>query len=218
MTGQVLFTQWRWNREVLAFFIVASFAMPLLLLWLTLPQLYLPSPQELVLTGRVIGWSCMIFALLAGGGVAAQGYGMDDRVGHIYSLALPVTRRRFLAMRTLTACVLLALPALAVWIGATLAAQQVSLPASLQSYAGSLALRALLAAWLAHAAMFTLRYSAGRRAKVVFLVLVVVSVSATLLAVADPTLRRVVVQIGDVLGSHPGPFGLVFDRWTLFDV
>jgi hypothetical protein len=218
MAGQVLFTQWRWNREVLAFFIIAGFAMPLLLLWIILPQLYLPSAQELMLAGRTIGLSCLIFATLAGGGLAAQGYTADDRVGHLYSLALPVTRRHFLAMRTLTACVLLALPALAVWIGSAVAAEQVKLPASLQSYAGSLALRSLLAAWLAHAAMFTLRYSAGRRAKAVFLVLVIVSVSATLLAIADPTLRRVVVQIGDVLGSHPGPFGLVFDRWTLFDV
>src|SRR5215207_1653675 len=48
----------------------------------------------------------------AGVTVAWQGYGTDERVGHIYALSLPITRSRALVVRTGSAALLLVLPAL----------------------------------------------------------------------------------------------------------
>jgi hypothetical protein len=78
--------------------------------------------------------------------------------------------------------------------------------------------RALLAAWLAHACVFALRYSAGRRAKVVFFVLLMTLFTAAGASLLVPASRAFLSRAGDFLVSHPGPFGIIFGRWTLFDV
>lgn len=218
MFSQMLYVQWRWSRDLLAFFVVAGFAIPLLTAWIILPQLGTPAAHELIETGSVIGWFCLGLAMLAGGSIALQGYGADDRGGHIYALSLPVARSRFLGTRTLSAFLILALPAAAVGMGAALVAANVDVPATLQAYPVALAFRVLLAAWLAHACVFALRYAAGRRMKIVFFVLLLVVVGTLLLSVLAPDLRVALSRAGTFLGSHPGPFGVLFDRWTLFDV
>jgi hypothetical protein len=219
MFAQQLFAQWKWSRDLLAFFIVLGFAIPLLILWIALPMIGQPAPTELVEVGRVIGGGCVILAVLSGASIAAQGYSLDERGGHVYALALPVSRARFLVGRSLTALALLALPGLALWLGGLLAAGQVQVPPTIQAYAGSLAMRTILAAWLAHSCMFALRYGAGRRAKGVFLVLLVGGVALTILShIVLPGGGRVFVMAKDFLVSHPGPFGVFFGRWTLFDV
>ncbi len=218
MYRQLLYVQWRWSRDLLAFFTVVGFAIPLLLFWFALPYFGTPSATDLVAGGQLVGQFCLGLALLTGAVVAAQGYGLDDRVGHVYALSLPVTRLRFLTLRALAAFALLALPAAAIWIGGALTAGQVDVPPSIRAYPGALALRALLAAWLAHSCMFALRYSAGRRAKVVFFVLLVALLLAAASSVVLPASRELFTRAGNFLVSHPGPFGVFFGRWTLFDV
>jgi hypothetical protein len=143
---------------------------------------------------------------------------MDERVGHIYALSLPITRARALAIRAGTALGLLMLPAVGAWAGASLAIGQIALPTTLHGYAGSLAGRALLASWLAHACVFALRYSAGRRAKVVLFALIFASGSLAFATEAVPGARGTILRAGDFLISNPGPFGAFFGRWTLIDV
>lgn len=218
MFAQMLFVQWKWSRDLLAFFAVACFASPLIIFWIFMPEWGVPAAQELVIAGQVIGWFCLFFALFAGGVIAQQGYGMDDRAGHVYALTLPVTRSRFLVTRSTSAFVLLAIPALAIWIGGTIAAAQVEIPPSLRTYAGSLALRAVLASWLTHACVLALRQRMGQRLKLAVLVLTGVLIAfAALLGVA-PELRSVLTRVVHFLNTHPGPFGVIFGRWTLFDV
>src|SRR5688572_4233150 len=139
MFGQTLYVQWKWNRDFLAFYTAVAFAAPLAICWISLPILGFTSARELVLVGGVVGVTTAVIAVMAGLTVAWQGYGLDDRVGHIYTLSLPITRSRALAIRAGAASLVLALPALGAWLGATLAAGQVNLPATLHSYAGSLA-------------------------------------------------------------------------------
>ena len=139
MFGQTLYIQWKWNRDFLAFYTAVAFAAPLIILWIALPHLGLTSPRELVNVGNVVGATTGVIAVVAGLTVAWQGYGIDDRAGHIYALSLPITRTKALASRAATAAVLLVLPALGAWVGATLAAGQASLPVTLHSYAGALA-------------------------------------------------------------------------------
>ena len=212
MLRQILYVQWRWNRDVLAFFVVAAFALPLMFLRLTMPDM------DLMMAGRIVGTATLVFALLAGGIIAANGYAMDERGGHVYALSLPVTRARLLGLRTITAFALLCLPAVAVWIGGLIAVSQIDIPAMLQSYAGSLAIRALLAAWLAHATVFALRYAAGRRAKQVFGALAAAAMILGVINAFFPSTRVLLSNLAEFLTTHPGPFAIVFGRWTLIDV
>ena len=218
MFAQTLYVQWKWNRDFLAFYTAAGFAAPLIILWIALTYLGLTTARELVLVGGVVGVTTAAIAIIAGLTVAWQGYGVDDRVGHIYALSLPVTRTRALALRAATAAVILLVPALGVWIGSLLAATQVSLPPMLHSYAGALAIRALLAAWLAHTCMFALRYAAGRRAKLALATLVIMIGTLGFATEAVPAARETILNVGNFLISSPGPFGVVFGRWTLIDV
>jgi len=218
MFGQTLYVQWKWNRDFLAFYTAVGFAAPLLILWIALPHLGLTSARELVSVGRVVGITSAVIAVVAGLTVAWHGYGIDDRVGHIYALSLPITRSRALGIRAGAAALILTLPALGVWVGASLAASQVDLPTTLHSYSGSLASRALLAAWLAHACMFALRYSAGRRAQLVLATLVICIGVLGFATEAVPSARGVIMRAGDFVISNPGPFGVLFGRWTLIDV
>src|SRR4030095_1554332 len=174
MFSQTLYVQWKWNRDFLALYTFLAFAAPLLLLWIALPHLGLSSARELVRVGEVVGVSVAVISVVAGITVAWQGYSVDEHVGHIYALSLPITRTRALAVRATTAACILTLPAVGVWIGAMLAAGQVALPPTLHTYTGSLAARALLASWLAHACTFALRYSAGRRTTIVLMALLLI--------------------------------------------
>jgi hypothetical protein len=218
MFAQTLYVQWKSNRDFLAFYTVAGFAAPLIILWIALTYLGFTSARELVLVGGVVGVTTAAIAVIAGLTVAWQGYGVDDRVGHIYALSLPVTRTRALALRAATAAVILLLPALGVWVGSMLATTQLTLPPMLRSYAGALAIRALLAAWLAHTCMFALRYAAGRRAKLVLATLVIMIGTLGFATEAVPAARETILDVGSFLISSPGPFGVVFGRWTLIDV
>jgi hypothetical protein len=218
MFAQTLYVQWKWNRDFLAFYTVAAFVAPLLILWIALTYLGFNSARELVMVGGIVGVTTGAIAVVAGLTVAWQGYGVDDHVGHIYALSLPVTRSRALVLRAATAGIILALPALGLWLGAILATTQIDLPPMLRSYAGSLAARALLAAWLAHTGMFALRYAAGRRAKLVLATLVITVGVLGFATEAVPSARDAIVSLGNFLVSNPGPFGVVFGRWTLIDV
>ena len=218
MFSQTFYAQWKWNRDFLAFYTFVGFAAPLLMMWIGLPQLGLASARELVFVGGVIGVGVAVISVLAGMTVAWQGYGVDERGGHIYALSLPVTRGRMLAMRVGSAAIMLVLPALGVWVGSVLAVGQAGLPPTLHGYAASLASRALLASWLAHACMFALRYAAGPRAKMVFAALIISFGSLAFASQAVPAARAPILRAGDFLISNPGPFGVLFGRWTLIDV
>ena len=218
MFGQTLYVQWKWNRDFLAFYTLVAFAAPLVILWVALPRLGLSSARELVQVGGLVGVVASVISVCAGMTIAWQGYGVDERAGHIYALSLPITRTRALVMRAAAALILLTVPATGVWVGSALAAGQVALPANLHSYAGSLAGRALLAAWLAHACMFALRYSAGRRARFVLFTLIIAIGSLGFATEALPGARGTILRAAEFLTSNPGPFGVFFGRWTLIDV
>ena len=218
MFSQMLYAQWKWNRDFLAFFTVAFFAIPLGVLMFALPEYGTWSTREYITWGQVVGGFSTIFAVIAGIAIAAQGYGVDERGGHIYALSLPITRRRFLGYRALGGFALLALPALGLWLGGTLAATQIELPPTLRAYAGALAVRALLGAWFVHSCIFSLRYAAGPRLRAVMGVLVVVAIAIPFIAVTTPQAHALLTRVGDFLISYPGPFGVLFGRWTLIDV
>ena len=218
MFSQTLYVQWKWNRDFLAFFTAVGFAAPLIVIWIALPHMGFTSPRELVSVGGAIGGLCGGIAAVAGMSVAWQGYNVDERVGHIYALSLPISRLRALWLRAATAGVTLVVPAIGIWIGGTIAASQMNLPATLESYAGSLAIRALLTSWLVHACIFALRYSAGRKTKAILGMLIAAVTLVVAVAAIAPATREQIVHLGQLISSSPGPFGVLFGRWTLIDV
>ena len=218
MFAQTLYVQWKWNRDFLAFFTLVAFVAPLIILWIAMTHVGVSTARELVIVGGVIGVTAGVVAVLAGVTLAWQGYGVDERAGHTYALSLPVTRLRALGMRAGAAGLLLVIPAVGVWIGAMTASAQAKLPPTLESYAGSLAVRALLASWLAHACMFGLRYAAGRRAKAVLAGLIILGGTLAFLSASAPALHDPIVRLGRFLVDGPGPLGILAGRWTLIDV
>ena len=218
MFSQTLYVQWKWNRDFLAFFTAVGFAAPLIIIWIALPHMGFTSPRELVSVGGAIGAMCGGVAALAGMTVAWQGYNTDERVGHIYALSLPITRLRALWLRAATAGITLLAPAVGIWIGGMIAASQMNLPATLESYAGALAIRALLTSWLVHACIFALRYSAGRKAKTILGILAGAVMLTVVLAALAPASREQIIRLGQLISSSSGPFGVLFGRWTLIDV
>lgn len=218
MFSQTLYVQWKWNRDFLAFFTAVGFAAPLIIIWIALPHFGFTSARELVSVGGAIGAVCGGIAAVAGMSVAWQGYNVDERGGHIYALSLPVTRLRALWLRAATAAITLTVPAIGIWIGGMIAASQMNLPATLESYAGALAIRALLTSWLIHACIFALRYSTGRKAKAVLGVLAAAMIVVVVLIAVAPSSRDQIFRLGRIISSSPGPFGVLFGRWTLIDV
>ena len=218
MFSQTLYVQWKWNRDFLAFFTAVGFAAPLIIIWIALPHFGFTSPRELVSVGGAIGAVCGGIAAVAGMSVAWQGYNIDERGGHIYALSLPITRLRALWLRAASAAATLVLPAVGIWIGGMIAASQMNLPATLESYAGALAVRALLTSWLVHACIFALRYSAGRKTKAILGILIAAVIVVVTLAAIAPSTREQIVRLGQLISSSPGPFGVLFGRWTLIDV
>jgi hypothetical protein len=109
-------------------------------------------------------------------------------------------------------------PAIGIWIGGVIAANQMNLPATLESYAGALAIRALLTSWLVHACIFALRHSAGRRTTAILGVLIAAVILVVALSIVVPSTREQIAHLGQLISSSPGPFGVLFGRWTLIDV
>jgi hypothetical protein len=66
--------------------------------------------------------------------------------------------------------------------------------------------------------MFALRYSAGRKARGVLITLLLLLGSLGFMSQAVPGTRTAIVRAGEFLISNPGPFGVLFGRWTLIDV
>ena len=218
MFSQTLYVQWKWNRDFLAFFTALGFATPLIIMWIALPHFGFTSPRELVSVGGAIGAVCGGIAAITGMSVAWQGYNIDERGGHIYALSLPITRLRALWLRAGTAVITLIVPAMGIWIGGMVAASQMNIPATLESYAGALAIRALLTSWLVHACIFALRYSAGRKAKAILGIVAGAVVLIVILITIVPSTREQIFRLGQLISSSPGPFGVLFGRWTLIDV
>jgi hypothetical protein len=216
--SQTLYVQWKWNRDFLAFFTAVGFAAPLIIIWIALPHLGFTSPRELVSVGGAIGAVCGGIAAVAGMSVAWQGYNVDERGGHIYALSLPITRLRALWLRAATAAATLVIPALGIWVGGMIAASQMNLPATLESYAGALAIRALLTSWLVHACIFALRYSAGRKTTTILAILIGAVIVVVCLSVLVPSTQEQIIRLGQLISATPGPFGVLFGRWTLIDV
>lgn len=223
MFEQILRTNLKWTRVTLGTFAVAAFLMPVLAWRFGAPSyVFVPGADiadaRFVMAGfETVGFFVATIAVLGAFVLAAQPWGMDAAVRHVYPLSLPVPWRRYVAMRYAAGALSLAVPAIALWMGSLLALAMVQMPPTLRAYPGGLALRFLFASLMAYSATFALQYVFGRRAALVALLTLLALVTVTLgLELSGNS--ALVAAIGRFLMDWPGPLSLFANTWRLVDV
>jgi hypothetical protein len=217
MFKRVLFTQWLWARVGLLPAALIGFAVPVLSVqpfndpemggaWIPflLRQLDQWSPAYPVLAAAV--------GLLLG----LTAWSADHRVRHAYALSLPVPRWRFTLMRLGAGLVLLALPVVAVWLGALIASAAALVPASLQTYPNALGARFLLASLMSFAVFFAIASGTSRTAGMLLGAVAVVVVAQLFLRLFGFGVDFIGPSV-DAVTSWPGPLEVFGGRWLLID-
>ena len=218
MFRMILFTQWKWSRLTVLLGVLAAFTLPLLSVqqagsgdrsaW-----------EARMLLGSVQSWSVLYPALATAIAlmIALAAWSADHRGRHVYALSLPLPRWHYALQRFGAGIVLLAVPALALWLGALLASRTVSIPAGLHTYPGALALRFALALAVAYAVFFAITAGTTRTAGYVLAILGGVVVVQVLASAAGMELN-LIPFLGDRLLLWPGPLEIFSGRWMLIDV
>ena len=217
MFTQILWTQFKWTRAMLAICAVVTFSLPALAWRIGDAGMNAPGPVAVMRGMSALGPVLMMTAILIGFLLVAHIWNIDGAAKHVYALSLPLPWRRYVAMRFGAGALALLVPTLALWLGCLLALALIELPATLHAYPGALAFRFLLGALLAYSLSFLLQYAAGRRAPVVLLaILVGVLLTATLMSTFGYT--KTLAWITHVLTDWPGPLAIYVNEWKLIDV
>ncbi len=216
MFRTILRTHWMWTRTLVAGISLVVFLMP--------AAAWRLGGGRTILVGRsvadgmqALGPMLAFLALLGAFVLAVYPWTVDAETKHVYPLSLPITWTRYVGMRFLAGALTLVVPAVALYLGGRLAVSMIVLPPLLHSYAGALAVRWLLAAFVAYSMSFALQYLAGRRATVVAL-LIVLGIVGLFAGLELAGARDVGDAIGRFLFEFPGPLGVFSERGVLIDV
>ena len=217
MFRSILYTQWKWARIALIAIAVAAVAVPVGSVRAIGGVVVSTNVGEALNTMRV--WSVLYVALaaLAGLVLAISAWAADQRGHHVYALSLPVPRWHYVLLRFVAGLTLLLVPALLVWLGGLVASAIVVLPAGLTTYPGALALRWMLAAFVAYALFFAISSGTARTAGLVLGVIAGLVAADMMLALMDQ--QAVVLEfVFSKLFEWPGVFEVFTGRWMLIDV
>jgi hypothetical protein len=220
MYQPMLFVHWKQAKHLLLFFVVAAFALPLLAVQgLGVPPGIVGFGSAYALAATPTQWLPLFPALAGVIGVtlALTAWTWDHRLGHVYALSLPVERWEYALLKMSAGIVLGLMPAVALWLGAHLAAASVTLPAGLNAYPNQLAFRFFLATVLAYALFFALGSGTIRTTVRVLTVLLglVVAVQFVPGVLGGSALLDLAT---DWLVDQGGPFEVFTGSWTLIDV
>ena len=217
MFRQLLYVQWKWARLELMLYSLAAFLIPTLIIRLGVSTLRVYSVENVLGVSEVAGAFYVLLAIVCATGLAVRPWLADASLRHVYALSLPVPWPSFVRSRFLAGAALLVFPVLATWIGGVVATAAVSMPPTLHSYPGGVALRFGMSALVAYGAVFVLQYSAGHRAARIAVAAVVLLLTAEL---SGRALGYGSVSVGlwHVLTTTPGPFETLTARWMLIDV
>jgi hypothetical protein len=218
MFRMILFTQWKWSRLVLLLGVLAAFAVPLFSVQSAGdPNQTAWEARRLLSAVGSWGVAYPLLATVIALALAMAAWGPDHRGRHVYALSLPVPRWHYALHRFGAGVVLLVAPALALWLGALLAAASATIPAGLHAYPGALAVRFALALGVAYAVFFAITAGTTRTAGYV-LALVGAVIVVQLVALAAGFDVTLLPFLGDRLIMWPGPFEIFSGRWMLIDV
>lgn len=216
MFKQILLTQFKWTRTTLAMITVLAFIAPAVA-WRLGGMRHAPGARAVMDGFAVVGPAVALLAILGAFMLVVQPWTIDNSSKHVYALSLPITWSKYVGMRFAAGGLTLLVPTLALWFGALLALSSIDMPSTLRAYPGTLALRFLIAALLAHAATFALQYLAGRKAGVVMLVLLMTVLLGGF--VLESTGNSALLgSMGRYLTDWPGPLAIFAADWKLVDV
>ena len=218
MFRMVLLTQWKWSRIVVCAATIAAFAVPIISVqafgdpdggWID-------GRRALQVMRMFGGWYAMLAAAV-GLAVAVTAWSADHRGRHVYALSLPVPRWRLVLLRFGAGGTLLALPVIALWIGAFIATSSVEIPPGLQAFPTSLAIRFALASLVAFGIFFAISAGTARTAGWVLGAIGAVFLLAALgETVGLPA--RVMDEIHTLIFSWPIVLEIFNGSWMLIDV
>lgn len=218
MFRQVLYTQWKWSGPQTLLAGIVAFGLPVLAartVGVSDPT-WLDARETLAGMERWSNWF-PILAMAVGLLVGTTAWSRDHRGNHVYSLTLPLARWHYVLLRYGAGLVLLTIPVLALWIGASVASALITVPPGLHAYHHALGLRFAVAALVAFSIFFTISAGTTRTAGVV-LSLVGILVVAEMLLQMTGSGGDIITPVFDRLITWPGPFEIFVGRWMLIDV
>lgn len=223
MMRQMLALHWKAARWGLMPWVVAAFGVPFLIAGRIDTG---PGASNEALWQPVATLSPLfpLMAVAAGATVALTAWSWDHRAGHVYALALPVTRWKYASSKFLAGLALAAIPAVSLAVGGAMAAGTVQLPDLVQAYPAALAFRFYLATLAAYGLLFALAAGTMRTAVIVLTVTVggvvlgdgVVEFAARVVPALEGV--RVTDLLIDVATRPASPFRVFSGNWFLFDV
>ena len=218
MFGQILYTQVKWTRSVLAVLSIVAFALPAGL-WRLTHDGYAGdmTAMEIMRAFEALGPALVLLAFFSGFMAVAQPWAVDAAARHVYPLSLPVAWWRYVGMRFGAGALLTLIPTVALWLGCLLVLSLVTIPATLNVYPGTLALRFLLGTLLSYAAIFAVQFISGRKAAHLLLA-VLLTVAGIALAAEFTGNHALLVRTLNLLFHAPGPLAVFGDSWMLIDV
>jgi hypothetical protein len=215
---QVLLAQWLWARLALVVLAVLGFAVPLV-------SVFYGADLDGAAQGRVGEWLTAAdrvaqvlpyLALLVGVLIGVLTWSPDIAGRHVYALTLPVSRPYFVTLRFLAGATLSLVPAVALALGAAIAALAVRLPPGIHAYPFALAARFWLAALTVYAIIFAIS-SASRRGQIAIISVIGGAVLVDLLLLTLSANFSVTAEAFALLTNWPGPLSIFAGRWALFD-
>jgi hypothetical protein len=207
-------TQWKWMRGLLLALSVLTFAIPILSL-----RTSIGARNESIFITSMQAWGVGYAITAAGLGllVAMLSWSYDHRLKHVYALSLPIPRWQYALIRFSAGLVLLALPVLALLVGAEVVARSASVPATLHAYPIALTLRFAFATLVAYAIFFAISSATPRTAGYI-LGAVALIVVVQILAQSAGSKMNVLGYVSDALLATPGLLAVFSGRWMLIDV
>lgn len=228
MFREIVALQWKVSRWAVAVFVLLGFGIPMLAMQVlgqvSGPAAGLEATTEFVLALRL--WNPLFPALAAvmGFTFALTAWNWDHKTGHVYALALPVTRWEYALHKFAAGALVLLIPAAALWIGALAGTALTRIPEPLQAYPHALGIRFLLAALIVYAAAFALAAGTMRTTVILILSVLAFLIFGTLLVGWVEQLFGVEIPLVpfDLLEAAllrwPGPFHVFGGNWSLVDV
>ncbi|MDE3052248.1 MAG: hypothetical protein KGL38_00030 [Gemmatimonadota bacterium] len=214
MFKAILKTQWQWTRTAVLLAAIAAFTMPLLSMNSNVPTI---QPRSFISVMQTWGVGYVVLAATVGLAVAILAWSSDHRGHHVYALALPVARWRYVLLRFGAGVVFLVPVVAALGAGALLAVTMFPIPQGLHTYPWALTARFGFAALVAFAIFFAISSATARTAGYILGAIAGVIV-VQFLADAAGLHWDVVSHAVDLVLAYPGVLSVFSGRWALVDV
>jgi len=231
MFQQILFTQWKSVRGGLIPLAIASFGLPLIAVQdLALPtDLPADSPLRAIQAEFIYdSWQLWlpffpIMAVIVGAVFALNAWNGDHKAGHIYSLALPMPRWKYVLWKMGAGTLLLLVPVAFLGVSSFVAAGSLDLAEGLRAYPFLFAQRFLMASLLSYGVWFAMASGTLRTTVLVLSVLFTVVFGGQLVTYYMTELIpswdwQLGVWLEQAVLRWPGPFEVFFGNWNLIDV